>query len=58
MTEREQYYYNKGKSEGYIEGVQRVQEVLLQLMNSTCTPAPIIIKASDIDPKILEEMKS
>jgi len=58
MTEQEEYYYLKGRRDGFLEGFQRGQVILNELLNKSYKPTPVIIKADSIDPKILKEMRT
>jgi len=60
MTEREEYYYNKGKRKGYIMGLERSQKIVSDFINKRTSPSPIIIKCDDVKGirKLFKEMKS
>ena len=60
MTDMEEHYYNKGKNEGFIMGLEKGQKIVSDVMNKIINPSPIIIKCENAKGirKFFKEMKS
>ena len=59
MTERERYYYDKGKYEGLIEGMSQGHKMIAEYAMKETSPKMIIqCNGESHMRKFLEEMKS
>jgi hypothetical protein len=60
MNEKETYFYNKGKHDGYIEGTAFGNKLISEWISKTTTPQVFIpitdMKSSDLI-KLLQEIK-
>ena len=58
MTESEQYYYEKGKAEGFIEGTQKGNEFIVEHITKTDIPQMIVLNIpADTNVLLLTEKK-
>ena len=58
MTESEQYYYDKGRHEGFIEGTIQGTKAITDFVSKSLTPISILIPKTDENIKLLKELKS
>ncbi|MCK5614003.1 hypothetical protein KAR91_69715 [Candidatus Pacearchaeota archaeon] len=56
MTEEQEYYYHKGKMDGFIMGTEAGNKLIYDFVSKTSTPPPIVIKC-EMNPKICKLLK-
>jgi flagellar biosynthesis/type III secretory pathway protein FliH len=58
-NERDEYYYAKGKLDGYKEGTRAAQELVTKFFQNQANPDPIVISGKDINlSRLIKEIKT